>query len=129
MVAEARTWVDVEGAVRAWAREAMTGLSGRVFFGVPDQATFPLVTLQRIAGPDDDVLIQFDVWAATKAAAASTAADLASAVDALGRYATADVLLLGAAVLGVRWEPDVESDQPRYIVEATFTAVSAVPFG
>lgn len=129
MVAEARTWVDVEGAVRSWAREAMTGLSGRVFFGVPDQTTFPLVTLQRIAGPDDDVLIQFDVWAAKKAAAASTAADLASAVDALGRYATADVLLLGAAVLGVRWEPDVESDQPRYIVEATFTAVSAVPFG
>jgi len=122
MVAEPRTWVDVESAVRAWARDALPALDGRVFFGASNDAAMPQVVLIRIAGPDDRCLIQFDVWADAKAAAAALAADLATAIDAMGRYTHEDTLLLGARVESVRWQPDAESDTPRYVVEATFTA-------
>ena len=122
MVAEPRTWVDVESAVRAWAREALPVLDDRVFFGVSNDADMPQVALTRIAGPDDRCLIQFDVWGETKAAAAALAADLATAADALGRYTHDTTLLLGARVESVRWQPDEESDTPRYIVDVTFTA-------
>ena len=122
MVAEPRTWVDVESAVRAWAREALSALDGRVFFGASNDAGMPQVVLSRITGPDDRCLIQFDAWAETKAAAAALAAEMATAADALGRYAHEDTVLLGARVESVRWQPDAESDTPRYVVEATFTA-------
>lgn len=122
MVAEPRTWVDVENAVRAWAREALPALDDRVFFGVSNDAAMPQVVLSRIAGPDDRCLIQFDAWAETKAAAAALAADLAAAADALTRYTHETTLLLGARVESVRWQPDEKSDNPRYVVDATFTA-------
>lgn len=122
MVAEPSTWVDVEDAVRAWARGALPAIDGRVFFGASNDAAMPQVVLSRIGGPDGRCLIQFDVWAKTKAAAAQVAASLATAIDALGRYTHDQTLLLGARVEGVRWLPDEESDTPRYVVEATFTA-------
>lgn len=122
MVAEPRTWVDVESAVRAWARAALPALDNRVFFGVSNEAAMPQVVLTRIAGPDDRCLIQFDVWGETKAAAAALAADIATAADALTRYLHESSLLLGARVESVRWRPDEESDTPRYVVDVTFTA-------
>lgn len=122
MVAEAHTWVDVEDAVRAWARAALPDLDGRVFFGASNAAALPQVVLSRVGGPDGRCLVQFDVWAKPKAAAAQLAASLATAVDGLGRYAHGTTLLHGARVEGVRWLPDEESDTPRYVVEATFTA-------
>lgn len=124
MVAEARTWVDIEAAVRAWARSVMTTLDGRVFFGYAVDAAKSQIVLMRIAGPDDRCLIQFDVWAEGKAQAAALAAELATAVDALGRYTHENVLLHGAVVEGVRWQPDEESNVPRYVVDATFTATA-----
>ena len=122
MVAEPRTWVDAESAVRAWAREALPALDDRVFFGVSNDAAMPQIVLTRIAGPDDRCLIQFDVWAETKAAAAAIATELATAADALSRYTHETTLLLGARVESVRWQPDAESDTPRYVVDVTFTA-------
>lgn len=133
MVAEARTHVDVEGAVRAWARETIASLEGRVFFGVNNELAKTKaiqVVLAKVAGNDMDALIQFDCWAASKADAAATAAELSSAVETLGRYAGFDgVLLLGARLdSDGRWLPDEETNTPRYVVEATFTAVSSQPF-
>ena len=122
MVAEPRTWVDVESAVRAWAREALPALDGHVFFGASNDAAMPQVVLTRIAGPDDRCVIQFDVWAETKAAAAVLAAELATAADGLARYAHENTVLHGARVESVRWQPDEESDTPRYVVDATYTA-------
>lgn len=131
MVAEPRTHVDVEGAVRAWAREALTSLDGHVFFGVNDalaKAKATQVVLAKVAGDDMAALIQFDCWGATKAVAFAAAAELSSAAEQLGRYAGFDgVLLIGANVESDgRWLPDPESDLPRYVVDITFTAVSAV---
>ena len=122
MPAEAAVWVDVEGAVREWAREQALGVGERVFFGTNNATTDPQVILHRVAGTDGDCLIQFDVWAATKSAAAATAAALATAADALSRFTADGVLLHGAVVESVRWQPDEESDTPRYVVEVTFTA-------
>jgi hypothetical protein len=125
MVAEARTWVDVEGALREWARDSVPAVSRRVFFGVNNSADMPQIALFRIAGPDDRALIQFDCWSSRaqgKGVAQAVSAELASAADLLTRYTHAGVLLHGALVTGVRWQPDEESDDPRYIVELLVTA-------
>lgn len=124
MVAEPRTWVDVESALRAWVRQALPSLDGRAFFGFSNDATLPQVVLTRISGPDDRCLVQFDCWADTKAESAQLAADLATAIDALARYVDGETVLHGARIDGIRWQPDQESDTPRYVVEATFTASS-----
>jgi hypothetical protein len=125
MVAEARTWVDVEGAVRAWARDEVASVNRRVFYGANNQAAMPQIVLFRIGGPDDQCLIQFDVWAKTKDQAAAAAAELCTAADDLSRYVAGNVLLTGAVVDGSRWQPDEDDDIPRYIVEITFSAWAA----
>lgn len=124
MVAEARAWVDVESAVREWVRDSIPDVSRRAFFGPAKDAPLPQIVVYRVAGADANCAIQFDVWGQSKAQAATIAAVLCSAIDALSRYvyATAGVLLHGAAVDSERWQPDDESDAPRYIVDATFTA-------
>ena len=124
MVAEARVHVDVEAAVREWARGAVASVQRRVFFGPNNSAPFPQIVLFRIAGPDDRCLIQFDVWAESKAQAAAVAAELQTAADQLSRYAHGGVLLHGALVEGARWQPAEESDQPRYIVDLTVFATA-----
>ena len=132
MVAEPRTWVDVEGALRAWAREVLPQIAGRVFFAYSTKAARDQITITRIAGPDDRALIQFDVWGPDKASAAALASALATEADAIGRYTfTPDaegepsVLIHGAVVESVRWQPDEESGDARYVVEATYTVTAA----
>lgn len=125
MFAEPRTWVDVESAVREWLRDSVASISRRGFFGVNNSAPFPQIVLRRIGGPDDSCLVRFDVWGDTKAEAASVAADLATAADALAAYTHDGVILHGASVDQSRWLPDVDSDLPRYIVDVTFVASSA----
>jgi hypothetical protein len=127
VIAEPRTWVDVEAAVREWARDAVSAVNRRVFFGANNAAARPQIVLFRVAGPDDLCLIQFDVRAASKEAAASAAAELATAADGLSRFSYNGVLLLGATVDSIRWLPDEEmpvKDSARYIVEVTFTAIA-----
>lgn len=126
-IAEPRIWVDVEGAVRAWIREAVTSANNRVFFGTNDtvfEKGDSQIVLFRVAGPDDNCLIQCDVWAKTKAAAAALAAELATAADGLARYSWEGVLLHSASVDSIRWLPDDAADTPRYIVEITFFATA-----
>lgn len=120
MVAEPYVAVDVEKAVRAWAR----GAGFTAFFGVNNNGAFPQIVIQRIAGPDDDCLIQFDVWGGTKAEAAQAAADLATALNGLSTFDHDGIRLHDAAWERTRWLPDPQSDTPRYIAEATFTATA-----
>lgn len=127
MTAEAVVWVDVEGAIRAWARAE--GLADKRVFFKADDATAPQIVIHRLGGPDDDCLIQFDCWAANKAAAVQLANELATAVDALTRYVHDDVVLIAAAVESSRWAPDLESGASRYIVDATFVASAASATG
>jgi hypothetical protein len=129
MVAEAAVWVDVEAAVRAWARDNVASVNRRVFFGANNRVAFPQIVLTRIGGPDDACLIQFDCWGATKEDSATVAADLATEADALARYTEDGTVLHGAAVEAIRWSPDPESDQPRHIVDVTFTATATASAG
>ena len=120
---EAKTWVDVESAVREWARDANTAALRRVFFEVNNDAAFPQVRVQRVAGPDLDCLVTLHCYGSHKAAAASLAAEVATAADALGRYEHGGVLLHGARVEQIRPVPDPEQPaKGRYVVDVTFTA-------
>lgn len=122
MVAEARLWGDVEITVRTWARAALPQLTGRVFFAGEGKALFPQIALFRVSGVDSEALIQFDVWARTKAQAAQVAADLASAADAVSGFRANGVQLKSTRVEGIDWLPDQESNMPRYVVQVTFAA-------
>lgn len=122
MVAQAVVWVDVESAVREWGRDNIASVDRRVLFARNEKGPLPQVIVQRIAGPDSDCLIQLDVVASSKAAAAELAAEVATAVDGLARYVTDDVILHAAAVEDSRWLPDPVSKEPRYVIDATFVA-------
>ena len=128
MVAEARTFVDVEGPLREYVRDEVASVNRRVFFEVNPKvpATLAQVIIQRIAGRDESCLVQFDVWAASKAAASALASELATALEALAHFIEGGVLLHGATVESIRWQPDPESNAPRYIVEATVTATAHI---
>lgn len=127
MVAEAVVWVDVEGAVRAWVRDYVTGADRRVFYERSEKARLPQIVVFRIGGPDGECLIQFDVLARSKDDAAVLAAELATEADALVRYEHDDVMLHTAVVESSRWFPDPVSREPRYIVDVTFVASSTTP--
>lgn len=120
MVAEAYVAVDVEKAVRAWCRDA--GFTA--FFGVNNGGSFPQVVIMRVAGSDEECLIQFDVWADTKQAASDTAALLRTKLSELSNFDIAGIRLHGSSESTARWLPDDLSDKPRYIVEATVSATS-----
>jgi hypothetical protein len=122
MVAEPRTAVDVGAAIRDWLRGELTV---PVFFGVNNDAPFPQVVLMRMGGPDEACRFQFDVWGGTRQQAAETAAELASALSDC-RHDFDNVRLHGANWELTRWFPDPESDRPRFIVDATFTAYANV---
>lgn len=122
------TAVDVELAVRTWARQE--GLADRrVFFGISNEAPFPQIIVRRLGGPDQSCLIQFDIWGANKAETADLAAELATACEHLVRFETSGVLLHGTSHPNVRWLPDPESDQPRHIVDVIFTATATADTG
>jgi hypothetical protein len=130
------TAVDAEGAVRSWARTLDLGdASGRVFFGVPDNPSFPLVVLRRIGGapdagdvPLDYPLISFDVWGETKGSASAVATALTTEVQNLrtGTPMGDQAVGKGARVtLGPLWRPDGDAHKARYIVDASFSLMAA----
>lgn len=129
MIAEPRVMVDVEIAVREWARDVVTSVDRRVFLGINVNAQFPQLVLTRIGGPDDACLIQFDVWGAKgqRPETAALAAELATAAEALARYRHEGVVLHDARFDSTQWLPD-DTDAtkpiPRYIVEVTFMATA-----
>jgi hypothetical protein len=123
MVAEAREWVQVQKIVQAWARANVASVDRRVFFGANNKAAYPQIVAFKIGGPDDAALIQFDVWANTETQAAQIAAELCTVADQLSRYEHEAGMLKGAVVIDSgQWQPDEESNKPRYIVQIEFSA-------
>lgn len=142
-------WPDVEGALRDYltanydfGNSAATG----VFFAVPDEPVFPLVTIIRIAGgegpgeaPLDVALLQVDVRGRVKALAQCMAVTQAvrKALSALrGPYTVAGKATIhGAVVVDVRRFPEPRAqdtdgrvgERPRYVltVQVASTAASA----
>lgn len=132
-------WPDTEGAVRDYLRghtDVTAQVGTRVFFSIPDQPTWPLVVVRRVAGGDDtseapldQAVIQIDCWAAGRNKQQAT--DVVNAVrQALYelRGATAlndDVVGYGARIDSIVFLPDPADDRPRYALTAQITTRAA----
>lgn len=120
---------DIEGGVRTHLRATagITALVGqRVYFGVPDDPTYPLITVQRIGGGDDPgdapldlPLLQIDVWGAGRNKAQARAVADAVRVWARSIRRATDLdgttTAYGVTVESDIWAPD-PSDRPRYTI-------------
>jgi hypothetical protein len=136
------TFGDIEGLVKTWlgftavaalVRRTDGGLN--IFEAMPLSAPLPSVVLSRISGsadprsdvPVDTARIQFDCWAATRTEAKKIAAALAAEAVNLSEHGGfklgADRLFV-AEIVGWVWLPDRQSDTARYVVDATFTALT-----
>lgn len=118
---------DVEAAVRAWLRDKVAGVGGRVFFGHPDGATYPYLTVSRIGGAPrgdiDEARLSVHSWGSTKKSASDVATSVARAVDGLGTEVIATgVLAHGGVVDSLLWLPAAPDDRPRYVVDITVHA-------
>jgi Protein of unknown function (DUF3168) len=134
------TYGPVDEAVKAWLKDpaisdvaATTG--GRVYLAMPKSAALPVLLVNLIGGgpaPRGDLPLSryrfsFDAVATDRATASAIARALLADLDTLGRdepgYIANGVYLGGADILGMRWQPDPDSDTPRYIVDALITTV------
>jgi hypothetical protein len=123
---------DIEGAVRTALRAdtAVAALVGtRVLFGVPSNATWPLIVVRRVGGGDDlgeapiDLpLLQIDCWGAERnKAQARAVADAVRDWCRSIRRATdlnTEVTAYGINVESDLWAPD-DTDRPRYVLTAS----------
>lgn len=115
-----RTLPDVELIVTSFLRDH-PDLPGGVSTELPPEPTFPWLTVSRVGGTPsianylDAARLEISAWATTKPAA------LALARGAEAAALTLPGPRLGAVVTGVvqigeglQWNPDEESDVPRY---------------
>ena len=117
---------DAEGAVREWLRNhsLLTVVGRRVFFGLPEDVTYPCLTVSRIGGAPEGVIdnarLSVHSWGSTKNSAADAAKRVVAAVEGLGTEVIATgVLAHGGTVNGSLWSPASPDDFPRYVVDAT----------
>jgi hypothetical protein len=130
--------MDVEGAVRDALRDdtGVTALVGqRVHFGIPSNPTWPLITVRRAGGGDDQgeapidlPLVQIDCWGAERnKTQARAVADAVREWARSVRRATdlnTEVTAYGVTVESDLWAPD-PSDRPRYAITAQVMARAA----
>lgn len=140
---------DVEGAMRTYLRghaDVAALVAQRVFFGVPDQPTWPLVTVRRVAGSDDTseapidhAMLQIDGWGrlfndadkrksahGDKAQADALRRALRKALWQIrGATTVGSVVLYGAYVESDPFLPDPTNDRPRYALTTRVTARAA----
>lgn len=135
------TYGPVDEAVKQWLLDSddvstsvMAG--GHIYLAMPKSSPLPAVIITLIGGgpkrradlPLSQYRLTFDCLAASRQAASDIARALCGDLDMLGRdgpgYVTAGMYLGGADLLSMRWQPDPDSDTPRYIVDALITTVS-----
>lgn len=124
------TFLDVERPVRDWLRTAaLSGISTRVYLGVPGGATYPLIDVTLVDGgvqPGSTPLavprFQFSVWGdgpnADRAALQGIAWALVALLKATDYAESGSVALMGVdGITGplARYDPD---GTPRYLIEA-----------
>jgi len=137
---------DVEGGVRTYLRgyaDLVALVGARVFFGIPNEPTWPLVVVSRVGGGDDssdapfdEALVRLDCWGrlyqdtdptkrhGDKAGCRAVANAVRSAIADLTHLpaTAAGVFLAGGSVVADTWEPDPDDDRPRYSLLAQITA-------
>jgi hypothetical protein len=139
------SWPDVEGALRTHLRAntaLVTALGGaRVFWEIPSDPPWPLVTISRVGGgqdpgeaPVDRALVSFDCWGDLDDKGRARWRELTAVVNALrsaldaieGRTTLASgVDVFGVSVAGVVRSADPNNGRPRYTVTAEVTAISS----
>lgn len=125
---------DVLGDVRAWLRahpDLTPLVNGRVFFRIPETASFPLIRIYQAGGavqpgdaPVQDVRLAFDIWGSGKQYAQTTQAKLAveSACHRLPVPCRLGTTQVGnAQVTSALFLPDPQTGDPRWVVDALFT--------
>lgn len=132
---QTRTFVDVEGPVKAWLRgQSISGVSSRVYIGTPERAAEPFIAMTLVDAPLDAseapvamAQIQFDIFAATAQAAADAAWSLVSKCESIPDGTALDSTLrcCGARkILGPTYRPDPGDGHPRYVVDIEFTVIA-----
>lgn len=135
---------DAEELCKAWllstplvASLCTVGTDINIFIAMPLSAPTTAVTMRRVGGatpissdiPYDSPRMSFDCWAPTRRAANAIASAIMTEVYNLGETGGWTNPELGrlytGTILSMRWLPDRESDAPRFIVDATFTTISA----
>lgn len=138
----ARTFVDVEGPVRAWLRADATVAAQagtRVYIGTPkdvESIPGPWVSLFLVSDvPDPEgqtplsrALVQLDCYGATRQAASRLAYALVTAVENLvpGTALDGTLTCQSATVTRNQWLPDTSAPiQPRYSVDVEFMVLAS----
>lgn len=92
----------------------------RVYTSIPAEPTFPLVRVVRVGGiPEirqhlDVARLQVDAWGATKFEARTAAATAQAVLHRLVGSHDEGVVTAVVDDLGLSWQPDAETGQPRY---------------
>jgi hypothetical protein len=126
------TFPDAEALASKVLRDAsITGLSTRVYSSIPNDPTWPLVTVKRIGGVPverhrlDHPRIQIDVWGTSKSEALDIAQAARAALHAMeGQSYSSPVTGTVTAVrddLGLTWSPDPVTNRDRYIFGVSLT--------
>jgi hypothetical protein len=131
----------VDEAVKQWLTTATATNNTRVkagsniYLAMPKANPRPVLLIRLVGGapgrradlPLSKYRIQFDCIAASRTAAADLMLALIGDLEALARdgngFVAAGMYLGAAEVLLMRWQPDPDSDVPRYIVDALITTV------
>lgn len=126
-----REFPDAEAVVAEWLRGGNLDLVGaRVYPSIPEDPTYPLITLARIGGVPavrqylDAANIQIDAWGGTKQQAHDIAAAARVRCQHLeGQSVITPVEAFISAVedsLGMVWFPDELTGRERYLFSMTF---------
>lgn len=136
------TYADVETIVKTWlfstsvaplVRRDDGGYS--IYNAMPVKAPNPAVIAHQITDapaprkdlPEQQVRMQFDCWGLTRLQSGDIARTLMSELEwiSLSGGRVINGTYLGVAFTqSMRWLPDLESDTPRFIVQALITTVT-----
>lgn len=133
---------DIEGALRTWLRLQATVtdvVAQRIFFALPvniEESEYPVIVLSRVGGglvdqsttALDVSTIQFDCWGGRNRkdqalAAANALRKVLNGIRGRTEIVTG-VVVFGAEVDTVIFLPDPADSRPRYVVQATVSAIS-----
>lgn len=131
---------EVEGAMRTYLRSllAVTSLvSTRVFFGIPANTTYPLITISQIAGAPDasaspiyESTLSFDCWGlsasetGSKLSATAIKSVVEKVIDDLNcTELNSSVTALWGNVVSTNWMPDPDTNRARYTITAVIAAI------
>jgi len=129
-----KTWLRASAALAAMV-PLPGGVGPAIFLAMPKGAPNPCILISQVSGgpslrkdiPEQVARISFDVYGPNRTDASAIAVALMELLHNLGSdgsYSDGLATIFAADVVGFRWQPDPDSDTPRYIVDALITTVT-----